>query len=130
MALEVEIARRAAKGGLRALIRQMCSDNPLWRAPRIHGELLKLGFEISQSTRVQIYAPPTQGSRSELEDIPPKSHGLSGFDRFPRGPHNSGEQAGSGQKRETVGTLRAAAICIGPVLFPINKLHLFIKDTN
>jgi hypothetical protein len=37
-------------GELRALIRQMCSDNPLWGAPRIHGELLKLGFEISQST--------------------------------------------------------------------------------
>ena len=29
---------------LRALIRQMSGDNPLWGAPRIHGELLKLGF--------------------------------------------------------------------------------------
>ena len=28
---------------LRALIRQMSMDNPLWGAPRIHGELLKLG---------------------------------------------------------------------------------------
>ena len=35
---------------LRALIRQMGSKNPLWGAPRIHGELLKLGFEISQAT--------------------------------------------------------------------------------
>ena len=34
---------------LRALIRQMSSDNPLWGAPRIHGELLKLGFDIAQS---------------------------------------------------------------------------------
>ena len=32
------------------LIRQMASENPLWGAPRIHGELLKLGFDISEST--------------------------------------------------------------------------------
>src|SRR4030088_1212126 len=31
---------------LRALIRRMSVDNPLWGAPRIHGELLKLGFSI------------------------------------------------------------------------------------
>src|SRR5215469_11071151 len=35
---------------LRALIRRMASDNPLWGAPRIHGELLKLGFEVSERT--------------------------------------------------------------------------------
>jgi hypothetical protein len=35
---------------LRALIAQMSADNPLWGAPRIHGELLKLGFEMAQST--------------------------------------------------------------------------------
>jgi hypothetical protein len=35
---------------LRALIGQMSLDNPLWGAPRIHGELLKLGFEVAQST--------------------------------------------------------------------------------
>ena len=48
--------RPKATGELRALIRQMCSENPLWGAPRIHGELLKLGFEISQST-VSKYMP-------------------------------------------------------------------------
>jgi hypothetical protein len=32
------------------LIRQMSVANPLWGAPRIHGELLKLGIEISQAT--------------------------------------------------------------------------------
>jgi putative transposase len=32
------------------LIRQMANDNPLWGAPRIHGELLKLGIDISEST--------------------------------------------------------------------------------
>ena len=35
---------------LRALIRQMSAENPLWGAPRIHGELLKLGFAVAQST--------------------------------------------------------------------------------
>src|ERR1700732_2674901 len=34
----------------RDLIRQMNAANPLWGAPRIHGELLKLGIEISQAT--------------------------------------------------------------------------------
>jgi hypothetical protein len=35
---------------LRALIRQMSIENPLWGAPRIHGELIKLGFEVAQSS--------------------------------------------------------------------------------
>ena len=35
---------------LRDLIRRMGSENPLWGAPRIHGELLMLGFEVAQST--------------------------------------------------------------------------------
>jgi transposase InsO family protein len=35
---------------LRALIRTMGRENPLWGAPRIHGELLKLGFAVAQST--------------------------------------------------------------------------------
>jgi hypothetical protein len=35
---------------LRELIRRMSKENPLWGAPRIHGELLKLGFEIAEST--------------------------------------------------------------------------------
>src|SRR6266567_5717845 len=35
---------------LRELIRRMSKENPLWGAPRIHGELLKLGFTIAEST--------------------------------------------------------------------------------
>ena len=35
---------------LQALIRQMSAENLLWGAPRIHGELLKLGFAVAQST--------------------------------------------------------------------------------
>src|SRR5246127_2309555 len=35
---------------LRALIRQMSTENLLWGSPRIHGELLKLGFAVAQSS--------------------------------------------------------------------------------
>src|SRR6266545_7055008 len=35
---------------VRDLIRRMSFENPLWGAPHIHGELLKLGFEVAQST--------------------------------------------------------------------------------
>jgi putative transposase len=38
------------------LIKQIANDNLLWGAPRIHGEMLKLGFDISKST-VQRYLP-------------------------------------------------------------------------
>jgi hypothetical protein len=36
--------------GLRDLIQRMSKENPQWRASRIHGELLMLGFEVAQST--------------------------------------------------------------------------------
>jgi hypothetical protein len=35
---------------LRAQIRQMSTENQLWGSPRIHGELLKLGFAVAQSS--------------------------------------------------------------------------------
>jgi transposase InsO family protein len=35
---------------IRELIKTMAAANPLWGAPRLHGELLKLGFEISERT--------------------------------------------------------------------------------
>jgi hypothetical protein len=49
---------------LRALIRQMSVENVLWGAPRIHGELLKLGFEVAQST-VAKYMVKRRGPRSQ-----------------------------------------------------------------
>ena len=56
----------------RALIRQMNTANPLWGAPRIHGELLKLGIQISQATvakyMVRQRKPPSQTWRSFLEN--------------------------------------------------------------
>lgn len=53
-----------------ALIRQMSLENPLWGAPRIHGELIKLGIEIAQSTVaryiVRRCGPPSQDWRTFL----------------------------------------------------------------
>jgi hypothetical protein len=46
-----------------ALIRRMSRENPIWGAPRIHGELRKLGIEISQST-VAKYVLRRSGPRS------------------------------------------------------------------
>ena len=60
---------------LRALIRQMSIENPLWGAPRIHGELLKLGFEVAQSSvakyMVKHSGPPSQGWRTFLQNHAP-----------------------------------------------------------
>ena len=60
---------------LRALIRRMSVENPLWGAPRIHGELLKLGFEVAQSSvakyMVNRRLPPSQGWRTFLRNHAP-----------------------------------------------------------
>jgi transposase InsO family protein len=53
----------------------MSMENPLWGAPRIHGELLKLGFEVAQSTAAKYMAkrrgPPSQGWRTFLRNHAP-----------------------------------------------------------
>jgi transposase InsO family protein len=61
---------------LRALIRRMSQENPLWGAPRIHGELLKLGFAVSQSTVAKYVArtsdPPNQSWRTFVRNHAPQ----------------------------------------------------------
>ena len=58
---------------VRELIRKMSTSNPLWGAPRIHGELLKLGIQISQAAvakyMVRQRKPPSQTWRTFLERI-------------------------------------------------------------
>jgi transposase InsO family protein len=60
---------------LRALIRRMSIANPLWGAPRIHGELLKPGFEVAQPTvakyTVKRRGPPSHGWRTFLRNNAP-----------------------------------------------------------
>src|SRR5258707_365308 len=64
-----------------ALIRRMSVENPLWDAPRIHGELLKLGFEVAQSSvakyMVKQRGPPSQGWRIFLRNHAPDISGSS-----------------------------------------------------
>ncbi len=61
--------------GLRALIRRMSIEYSLWGARRIHGELLKLGFEVAQSTvakyMVKRQGPPSQRWRTFLRNHAP-----------------------------------------------------------
>ena len=68
---------------LRALIRRMSIENTLWGAPRIHGELLKLGFEVAQSTvakyMVKRVGLPSQGWRTFLRNHAPD---LAAMDLF------------------------------------------------
>jgi hypothetical protein len=71
---------------LRTLIRQMSMENLLWSAPRIHGELLKLGFSVAQST-VATYMVKRQGQPQpgmpDLSAKPRAGHCRHGFVRCP-----------------------------------------------
>src|ERR1700692_891321 len=67
--------RPQIEADLRTLIRRMSIENPLWGSPRIHGELLKLGFAVAQSSvakyRVKRRGPPSQGWRTFLHNHAP-----------------------------------------------------------
>ena len=56
----------------RELLRKLCLANPLWGAPRIHGELLKQGIEVSEATVskyvIRHRGPPSQGWRKFLQN--------------------------------------------------------------
>src|ERR1039458_4950137 len=66
------VGRPAVNREIRELIRQTSAANPLWGAPRIHGELLKLGLEVSQATvgryMVRHRKPPSQTWRTFLKN--------------------------------------------------------------
>ena len=64
------IGRPALASDLRVLIRHMREANPLWGAPRVHGELQKLGIDVSQATVAKYLGrrrgPPAQSWRTFL----------------------------------------------------------------
>ena len=64
--------RRNVSAEIRDLIRKMSVANPRWGAPRIHGELLKLGIEVSQATVAKYIVrrrrPPSQTWRTFLKN--------------------------------------------------------------
>jgi putative transposase len=57
---------------VRDLIRKMCRENPSWGSPRIHGELLKLGIDIGETSvskyMMRCRKPPSQTWRTFLEN--------------------------------------------------------------
>jgi hypothetical protein len=55
--------------------------NPLWGAPRVHGELLMLGIEIAQSTVVKTWCRGPDDHIPELDDLPPQTCRRHCFDR-------------------------------------------------
>ena len=68
---------------IRALIRRMNRENPLWGAPRIHGELLMLGIEVAESTvgryMIRRRRPPSQGWKTFLRN---HIDGIASLDLF------------------------------------------------
>jgi hypothetical protein len=68
---------------VRDLIRQMSRENPSWDAPRIHGELLMLGIEVSESTvgryMISTGRPRSQGWKTFLYN---HAAGIAAIDLF------------------------------------------------
>jgi len=68
---------------IRRLIREMSIVNPLWGAPRIHGELLKLGIDVGQTSVAKYMArrrgPPSQGWNTFLRN---HADGIAAMDLF------------------------------------------------
>ena len=85
LALEVSTTTGRPKVALevRQLIREMSSANPFWGAPRIHGELLKLGIDVGQTSVAKYMArhrrPPSQGWRTFLLN---HADGIASIDLF------------------------------------------------
>ena len=75
--------RPRVPGEVRALIRKIGITNPIWVAPRIHGELLKIGIDVSQSTvakyMVRGRRPPSQGWLTFLRN---HAEGIAAIDLF------------------------------------------------
>ena len=77
------VGRPAVSAEVRQLIREMSVANPLWGAPRVHGELLKLGIAVGQTSvakyMVRRRGPPTQGWKTFLRN---HADGIAAMDLF------------------------------------------------
>jgi hypothetical protein len=75
---------------IRELIFQMVADNPSWSAPRIHGELLMLGFDVSETTisRWMKRAPQGPSTRQALAGLSAQSSGSYRCHGFFHRPHS------------------------------------------
>jgi len=61
------LGRPRADVEVRSLIRRMARENPTWGAPRIHGELLKLGFDVSERT-ISRYMPRREPDPDKVQN--------------------------------------------------------------
>jgi hypothetical protein len=69
------VGRPALPADIRSLVRRISRENPFWGAPRIHGELLKLGIEIAQST-VAKYMVRARAAVTGMENLHPQSRAV------------------------------------------------------
>jgi hypothetical protein len=78
------VGRPPIDGEIRDLIRQMSMANPLWGAPRIHGELLMLGIEVAQSTKAKYMVPRSRRPPSQNWKTFLRNHaaGIASIDLF------------------------------------------------
>jgi len=75
--------RPKTNADLRSLIRRMSLDNPLWGAPRIHGELRMLGYKVSQTTVTKYMARrPRSGGPSWKTFLKTHADGIASVDFF------------------------------------------------
>jgi putative transposase len=70
------------------VIHKMTLANPGWGAPRIHGELLKLGFELSQATVAKYLVRQRRPPSQSLAHVSQQPHPELGLCRFLRGSHD------------------------------------------
>ena len=65
------IGRPSTKAEIRRLVRRMAAENPTWGAPRVHGELLMLGFDVSERTisRFMPRRPPDPEARQQCRNF-------------------------------------------------------------
>jgi len=74
--------RPEVAANIRDLILRMRQANPLWGAPRIHGELLKLGIAVAQSTVAKYLPRAPQTTFPDLADLSDESSGADRGHRF------------------------------------------------
>ena len=55
---------------VRKLIRMLSRENPLSGAPHIHGELLKLGIHVGETSVGKVHGPAPNAALTDLEDVP------------------------------------------------------------
>ncbi len=73
--VKMNVGRNQVSKEVRALILHMIAQNPTWGAPRIHGELVNLGFDLSERSVSRWGSAISERSRSleAMADVPQES---------------------------------------------------------